>query len=204
MSIDRLGFRSAVAIAVIGLSYAIVLAIGMARHGMDEPIVDPILAVMEVLTIISALPIVMLMIAIRRRAAVRRKHLATAALVLAVLFACVTTAVHLLELTSVREAGRGGLVWPSISYAAELLAWDVLLGVALLFAAAALGGGGAERAARRGSRICGALCLAGTVGPLVGNMKLQLIGVFGYAVVLPVAAVLLARMFACERTGTAS
>jgi hypothetical protein len=40
------------------------------------------------------------------------------------------------------------------------------------------------------------LCLLGTVGPVAGDMRLQLVGVAGYAVVLPVAAFLLARVFA--------
>ena len=39
----------------------------------------------------------------------------------------------------------------------------------------------------------------GTVGPLVGHMRLQLVGVFGYAAVLPVMCVLLARMFGRTR-----
>jgi hypothetical protein len=44
------------------------------------------------------------------------------------------------------------------------------------------------------------LCLVGTVGPLVGDMRLQLTGVLGYAGVLPVLSFLLARLFARHRT----
>ena len=101
-----------------------------------------------------------------------------------------------MELTAARQLGEGGIVWPSRAYAAELLAWDVFLGLALLFAAPVFEGGGPERAVRRGLLACGALCLAGAVGPAVGNMRLQLVGVLGYAVVLPVVSVLLARVFA--------
>jgi hypothetical protein len=54
---------------------------------------------------------------------------------------------------------------------------------------------GPERSIRRGLFICGALCIAGTVGPAVGNMRLQLIGVLGYAGVLPVVCFMLARLF---------
>jgi uncharacterized membrane protein YhaH (DUF805 family) len=43
--------------------------------------------------------------------------------------------------------------------------------------------------------VLAALCLAGTIGPVVGNMRVQLIGVGGYALVLPVVAVLLMRAF---------
>ena len=53
--------------------------------------------------------------------------------------------------------------------------------------------------ARWGLLATGALCLAGTVGPVVGDMRLQLVGVLGYAVLLPVVSFLLARLFARGR-----
>lgn len=52
---------------------------------------------------------------------------------------------------------------------------------------------------RRALLLCGALCLAGTVGPIVGDMRLQLVGVLGYAGVLPVVAIPLARSLAGEQ-----
>jgi hypothetical protein len=53
---------------------------------------------------------------------------------------------------------------------------------------------------RRGLLITGVLCVAGVVGPAVGNMRLQLVGVFGYAVVLPVVCFMLTRLFRSGRT----
>jgi hypothetical protein len=85
-----------------------------------------------------------------------------------------------------------------VVYAAEPLAWDVFLGLALLFAAPVFDAGGPHRTVRRSLWVGGALCLAGTVGPAVGHMRLQLLGVLGYAVVLPVIASLLARLFVRE------
>lgn len=52
---------------------------------------------------------------------------------------------------------------------------------------------------RRALLLCGALRLAGTVGPIVRDMRLQLVGVLGYAGVLPVVAILLVRSFAGEQ-----
>jgi hypothetical protein len=53
----------------IGVGYAFALTAGFARHGLHEPIADPVLAIMEVLTLLSAPAIVALMIQRYRRIA---------------------------------------------------------------------------------------------------------------------------------------
>lgn len=143
----------------------------------------------------SAPLIVVLMAAIHGYASVNRKIYGLIALAFAILFAGMTSAVHFVELTALRQRGSGGIVWPSPEYAVELLAWNLFLGLALLFAAPVFDGGGPERGVRRGMVISGVLCVAGIVGPAVGNMRLQLVGVLGYAVVLPVVCFMLARPF---------
>lgn len=80
-------------------------------------------------------------------------------------------------------------------YALELLAWDVFLGLSLIFAAPVFQGGGLKRAVRITMFGAGGLSLAGTVGPAIGDLRWQRIGVFGYGVVLPVACLLLAIVF---------
>lgn len=192
----RLGLWSALAVAAIGVAYVAVLAAGFRIHGLREPIADPVLAFMEVLTLLSAPPILVLVAAVHDGAAAERRVYGRIAVAFAALFAGTTSVVHFVELTARRQTGASGIVWPSAAYAAELLAWDVFLGLALLFAAPVLDGRGAERAARIALTACGALCLAGIAGPVLGNMRIQLIGVFGYAVVLPLACLLLARLFA--------
>lgn len=192
----RLGLVSAWAMVGIGVAYAITLGFGFARHGLREPIGDPVLAVMEGLTLVSAVPLVTLFAAIAAGAPAGRRALGLAALVFAGLCAGVTGTVHFVELSAVRQLGGGGLVWPGVNYAAELAAWDLFLGLALLLAAPVFPGEGPERGVRRGLLVCGALCLAGVVGPLSGNMRLQFVGVAGYALGLPMACVFLARLFA--------
>jgi hypothetical protein len=195
MTSARLGVWSAIGITVIGALYLIVLAVGLAQYGLHAPIADPVLAVMEVLTLLSAAPIVTLIAAIHTITALERRVFSLAALAFAILFAGTTMGVHFVELTAVRQMGGSGLVWPDVAYAVELLAWDVFLGIALLLAAAAFEHTPRERAAQWGLLLSGALCLAGTVGPVVGDMRLQRIGILGYAVVLPGAALLVARVF---------
>ena len=199
MSGNRLGSWSAVAVFLIGVAYLVTLTIGFAFHGLAEPIVDPILAIMEVLTLMSAPPMVVLMAAVHDYASVNRKIYGVIALAFTILFAGTTSAVHFVELTAGRQLGSGGIVWPSLVYAAELLAWNLFLGLALLFAAPVFDGGGPERGVRGGLLISGVLCVAGIVGPVVGDMRLQLVGVLGYAVALPVVCFMLARLFRNDR-----
>lgn len=195
----RLGFWSSTGLVAIGIGYVIALAAGFARHGLSEPITDPILAVMEVLTLLSAPVIVCLALAVLVETTADHRLEALIGVAFAVLFAGTTSAVHFLELTAGRQLGDAGIVWPSRVYAAELLAWDVFLGVALVALAATFDRTGLQGRIRRSAMAGGWLCLAGTVGPIVGNMRLQLIGVLGYAVVLPIVAFLLMRHFAVRR-----
>lgn len=195
MSPSRTGERAGRAVVLVGVAYALVLAFGMWRHGLSEPIADPVLAVMELLTIASAVPILLLFVALRAAAPQAGRARATVALVFAALFAATTVGVHLFELTLGRRLGTRRLVWPSTSYAIELLAWDLLLGGALVCAALALRDHAGAARVRRWLALTGALCLLGIIGPVIDDMRVQFIGVFGYAVLLPVTAWLLARWF---------
>ena len=181
--------------ATIGVAYIVALAAGFARHGFREPITDPELAVMANLTLLSALALLIVVAFIHDVAPPDRKIYGLIAVAFATLFTGITCAVHFLELSAGRQLGNAGIVWPSRSYAAELLAWDVFLGFALLAGAASLAITGVERTVSRLAAACGGLCVIGIVGPIVGSMRLQLIGVFGYAVLLPILALRLMRTF---------
>ena len=86
--------------------------------------------------------------------------------------------------------------WPTLSLSLDLLAWDFLLGLSLLFAAPVVRGDRLQNMVRIAMYVDGALCLAGTLGPLSGHMCLQFSAILGYAFVLPVVCVLLAVLFA--------
>ena len=192
---NRLGSWSAFAVFLIGVAYLVTLMIGVRFHGLDEPIGDPILAVMEVLTLMAAPVIVVMIAAVHEYAPMHRKIYGLVSLAFAIVFGGMTSAVHFVELTALRQQGSGGIVWPSPEYAVELLAWNLFLGLALLFAAPVFDSGGAERGVRRGLVVGGLLCVAGIIGPAVGTIRLQLVGVFGYAVVLPVVCFMMGRLF---------
>jgi hypothetical protein len=202
-SMNRLGAWSASALVLIGAAYAGVVLLGMRASGFSHPIIDPVLAVMEVLTLLSAPLLVLLMTAVYESTSAGDKVYALAALAFMLLMAGLTSAVHFVGLTALRQSGTGELVWPSPQYALELLAWDVFLGIALLCAAQTFRGIGLERAIRNSSGITGILCLVGALGPVTAEMPLQFIAVVGYGIGLPVTSFLLARHFRRAGAGTA-
>src|SRR5687768_6333012 len=149
MSAIQLGSWSAFTLFLVGAAYIVTLGIGFAVHGLAEPIVDPVLAIMEVLTLLSALLMVIMMAAVHSYASSERKTHSLIALAFMILAAGMTSAVHFVELTAVRQLGSSVIVWPSPAYAVELLAWNLFLGLSLLFTAPVFRGGGLEGGVRR-------------------------------------------------------
>ncbi len=195
MPVSRIGRWSAFAVAGTGVVYMATLIAGFVSVGFSAPIVDPLLAIMEVLTMVSALLLLVMMSAVHGYAAPSRKPYSLIAFGLMTLAAGLTCAVHFVELTALRQLNSAGIVWPSVPYAIELLAWNLLLGLSLLFAAPVFEHSTRARRVRRGLMLCGTLCVIGTVGPALANMRLQFIGVFGYAAVLPIVCYMMARLF---------
>jgi len=205
----RLGIVSAVAIAGIGLLYVGVIALWLVVEATPRaPIGDPYLAVMEGLTIASALALVGFVLAIGCFARAARRLHALAALLFGGLGAGLTMTVHFVQLSAVRQLWRAGqltdyrLVWPSMLFAAEYVAWDLLIGLAMGCAGLSLSTDPKATSARRTLLVGGGLCLAGASGPLSGWMLLQNLSILGYAIVLPAAAVLSARLFYVTRPST--
>jgi hypothetical protein len=192
---SELGRWSSFAVFLVGLAYIVALIIGFTTRGLSAPIVDPLLAIMEILTLIAAPLMLVMMAAIYGRASDERKTTGSLAFAFMLLTTGTTSAVHFVNLTATRQLGSALLVWPSPAYALELLAWDVFLGLSLVFAAFTFQGSGRVKS---GLLVCGLLCLVGALGPAVGNMRLQLIGVFAYGGVLPVVSLALSRTFRDE------
>jgi hypothetical protein len=164
---------------------------------------------MEVLTLISALALVGLLVAAHAFAARAQQVFATTGLCLGVLAAGITMAVHFLQLTAIRQLaqadeGRPGylLVWPSSLLAADYLAWDLLVGLSLVCVSRVFVGDTSLSRARGVTALCGVLCLAGSIGPFTGAIAWQNIALFGYALVLPAAAGLIARAFRATSPAT--
>ena len=80
---NRVGYLSSFGLFVVSVAYVVVVAFSIFEAGFDDPIVDPILAVMEALTLLSAPLIVAVMASIYETAAQDRKIFGVMALVFA-------------------------------------------------------------------------------------------------------------------------
>ena len=193
---------SSFALLVVGLLYLIVIAAWLVAVGKPkEPIGDPYLALMEVLTMASALALVCFCVAILALSTPERRIFGLGTVVAGTTAAGLTLSVHFVQLTAIRQLWRSGaladyrLVWPSPIFAVEYLAWDLLVGITMLLAAASLGEGPGRGGARSILTVGGGFCVIGLAGPASGVMALQNIAVLGYAVLLPLAAWFTAGVF---------
>jgi len=204
----RVGLWSAASAATMGLVYVFVGLLGVvARPPGPDPLrlVDPYLAILEILIILSAVALIMMMAAVHACAAPECKTLAMASLSFIISFAVLTCSVHFASLTVGRKIDPtvSPLLahelsfekWPTMALSLDLLAWDFFLGMGLVCAAPAIQGKGPAGRVRVSMIVSGVLCLVGFFGPVLGRMEIQFLGIAGYAFALPVACFLLAKHF---------
>jgi hypothetical protein len=199
-----IGRWSAWCVVAMSIAYAAIMVAGFwALGNLTDPLPDPYLAVAELLILLMAPVMVVLMAAVHACAPVRLRMFGMIAFGWMLVAACLTMTVHVVELVVARRIDPGAIpgftrlfdfAWPSMLYAVDVVAWDLLLGLSLLFAASVFTGR-RYRVVRWGLLASGALCLVGLVGPATGVLAWRGIGIFGYAVVFPVTCVALGRAF---------
>ena len=176
----------------------------MSLPSPDAPIGEPWFAMMETLIILTMPAMVALMIAVHAWAAPAQKVFAAMAVVFMALATVVTCSVHFVILTVSHRAEFAAQLWLpsvlsfrwlSITYALDILAWDVFFAVAVLSAAAVFAGSRLARSIRLLLITSGVLALAGIAGVILDDAHVRNIGITGYAGVFPVAALLLVILF---------
>ena len=174
----------------------------------DDPIADPYFAVMELLILFIAPALVVLMAAVHAYAPSAQKVFSLTALVVTGMLAVLTSAIHIVILTVGRLVSPAeapwlamflSFRWPSVVYALDILAWDVFYPLSVLFAALVFRGSGIVRWARVALLLSGMLSLAGLLAVPIGDMSIRIVGIVGYAGLLPIVAVLIGIVFAQKR-----
>jgi hypothetical protein len=148
---------------------------------------------------------VVMMGAVHAVAAPEDKVFSLSAFAFIVLAAGLTASIHFVLLTVDRQADLEALPgydvifaweWPSVFYALDIVAWDLFLGLSLLTAVPVFRGQSRLQGhLRRFLAIGGTMCLAGLVGPAIGNIDLRLVGEFGYWFVFPAVALMIGLYF---------
>ena len=200
-----LGIFSAAATVILGVAYAVTLAVGLLTlESPQKPIGDPIFPILEVLIIVMMPAMVALMVAVHAWAPMDAKALSLTSVVFMGLLAGVTCSLHFCVLTLSRqpeftEQSWLPLVlsfeWPSVVYALDILGWDVFFPLSMLFAALVFQGSRLAAWIRVLMIASGVLSLAGLSGVVAGDMQLRNIGIVGYVGVFLVVVALLAVLF---------
>ena len=198
----QFGLRSAWANFVLFVFYDLVVITGIViGQGVLQ---EPYLALAEVMTLVSAPLLILLMVAIHECAPQNAKVFSLTALGWMLLLAGFTIIVHFVNLTLWRQISDQqkidyerfmGWEWPSMMYAIELVAWHLFFGLATFFAAFSFNGIGKERIVKQGLIITGILCIVGLIGPVIGDLRWRMIGIFGYGILFPIICVYITSIF---------
>jgi hypothetical protein len=208
-SVRRLGIASGSAVAALGLFYVCVLTAGLfTLPASEEEIQQPWLTLMELLIIAIAPAMVLLTVSLHAQSSEERKPFALASVVFMAMSAATTSTVHFTILAVSHHPAFAtehwtplafAFKWPSISYALDILAWDVFFPLAALFSAAAVQGHGLAAFVRLLLLASAVISLMGLFGVAVANMQVRNIGIIGYAVLFPIAAGAFAKLTATGR-----
>ncbi len=206
------GRAAAWAVFVFGVAYAIITSLGfLSLQSPQDPIGQPYVTLMELLIVLMAPLYIMSMVAVHAYAPPEQKLYSLLALIFMILLAGLTSTIHFMVLTVGPQLAASGLAWaplfftwkwPSVAYAVDILAWDWFFALAMLFAAPVFRVGRLAQTVRLLLIVSGVLSLAGLLGVPLANMQVRNIGIIGYAVVAPVAFLLMGILFG--QTGEAS
>jgi hypothetical protein len=210
-----IGRAAAWAVFFLIVAYAITTILGfISLKSPQDPIGDPYFTIMELLIIILAPLLVIIMIAVHAYAAPGVKAMSFIALTFMIVMAVITSGVHFTVLTVSRQIQAAGFTsapllfsfqWPSVAYTLDILAWDWFFALSILFAVPVFKGGRLERILRYFMIGSGVLSLVGLLGVPLAIMKVEYwsivrnIGIVGYALVAPVAFLLMGILFGRAR-----
>ena len=188
----------------LGIFYAVVTTIGLlSLKSLHDTIGNPYFTIMEILSILIALLMTISIVAVHYYAAPVDKFFSLTSLMFMLVATAITSCVHFLILSISQSAEAHQLTnysflfsfkWPSIVYALDILAWDLFFGLSMLFVAPVFKNGRLEKNLKILLIISGILSLFGLIGVPLQNMQIRNIGIIGYAVVAPLAFLLIGKI----------
>jgi hypothetical protein len=203
MAASRYGYWLSIPGIVLGVAY-LFLAAAILLFDTFPPS-EPYQTAAAGVILLTAPVLILLWAALRETLPADRKVFATGSLALMIIFGTLTSLNRYVSLTVVPQAlGQGrteGLIWfepyswPSIMAAAEILAWGLYLGLALLCLAPAFAEGRLARAIFWSLILSGLLCLTAPLAQALDLPWLGMLGFLGWGPGLVLVVVLLAFWF---------
>jgi len=207
-SAPRIGFAMAVISTVFGILYLFGLLVNMITTGSPHSTSDVFQLISAVIAVLWNQVLVILFVTLRWRIPQKRMIFAELALVFMVLLSATSSVnwfVRLAIFPKVAQAGDATLLaWidpygeRSVMFAMEHLGWGLFYGLATLFAALAIAGGGIERWIRGLLAAGSTLGLLHFIGIIISQPLLSFLGYPAWGLLLPVTTVLMAIRFRRE------
>jgi len=211
----RLGRVAALTVVMLTVIYAITTILGfLSLKSPQDQIGDPYFSLMELLILLLVPPLIISMLAVHAYATQDAKPYSSVALVFMIMMGVITSGLHFVILTVSRQIEAAGLTsapllfsfkWPSVAYTLDILAWDWFFALSMLFAVPVFKDTRLERTLRYVLIASGVLSLIGLLGVPLAIMHVEYwltvrnIGIIGYALVSPIAFLLLAIVFGRTR-----
>ena len=193
----------------LGTFYAIITSLGLlSLQSPHDYIGNPYFTIMEVLSMLISLLMTLSLIAVHSYTELSDRIYSFTALILISFTTVITSCVHftILSVSHTKDADQlqnfsfwFSFKWPSVVYALDILAWDWFFGLSMLFVAPIFKKGRLERNLRILLIICGLLSIIGLLGVPLHNMQIRNIGIIGYAVLGPVAFLLIGKTLGRQR-----
>jgi len=207
----QLGRAAAWVVFYLIVIYAVTTILGfLSLKDPQDPMGDPYFTMMEILIILMVPFMVISMVTVHAYATQEVKLYSFTALTFMIVMAVITSSLHFVVLTVSRQIEAAGFTWaplffsfswPSVAYTADILAWNWFFALSILFAVPVFKGGGLERVLRYFMIASGVLSLVGLLGVPLAIMNVEFwltvrnIGIVGYALVAPVAFLLMGIVF---------
>jgi hypothetical protein len=199
----RFGYWLAIGFAIGCVLYLLFVILAMLNGGM--PPVEPYSTMISIVSYLSIPIVLLLWVVVNDTVPMDRKIFSTGSLALVIVFCTLTAINRYTALTIIPQAAAMGKTeglqwfqpygWPSVMAAMEVQAWGFFLGCACICMSLAFRQGRLEKIIFWALMAIGSLCLLSTLGQVLNNALMNMLGIIAWGPGLIVLSVLWARWF---------
>lgn len=191
---------SALTLVVLGVIYIGLIVWGIITQDPETGFIrDHVRILMEIVTMLSAIALLLLAISIKNLPHPEHNLLTEIGVMFMLLLVTLTSIVHFVSITVSSQivasnpsfAPLLSLEWPSLLLSIDILAWDVFFGLGFIFLGLSLKPFKALSLVSLIMILSGILSIFGLIALPLNNMNIRFIGIFGYTVLPVISSVML-------------